>query len=371
VTSHVAERRDKARRPRLPRGWRRRPALAAIVIVLAATSVVVLLAGLGMFHQVLLRLEHASPALLVFAAGFEALSFGGYVVLTRMVFRPVAPRISWRASIEITLAGVVATRLVTAGGAGGIALTAWALRGAGLDRRAAARRLAAFLVLLYGVFFAGLLIDGAALAAGIVPGDAPMWLTLTGVAVGALVIGLSLAALLVPRDLEQRADHAAMGGGRLQQLATRMAPAPAVAREGVALALRTLQKRPSTLAAAVAWWACDIAVLWSTFDMFGSPPATALLILCYFLGKLLQVIPLPGGVGPVEGGMVAAFAVCGTPVALAVLAVLAYQAISTWLPAAPGLWGYLRLRRTVAAWRDAGPGPSPTPRNRPNSVGEG
>jgi uncharacterized membrane protein YbhN (UPF0104 family) len=351
VALRITGQRDGAWRPWLPPAGRRRSALAAIVVVLAATSILVLLAGLGALHQVPRRLEHASPGLLAFAAAFEALSFGGYVVLTRTVFRPVALQISWRESLDITLAGVVATRLVTAGGAGGIALMAWALRGAGLDRRTAARRVAAFLVLLYGVFFAALLVDAAGLAAGILRGGAPLWLTLTGVGVGGSVIGLSLAALLLPRDLERRAGRAAVGGGRLQRLASWMAPAPAVAREAVALALRIVRKPPSAPVAAVVWWACDIAVLWSTFEMFGAPPPTSLLVLCYFLGKLFQVIPLPGGVGPVEGGMVAAFAACGIPVALAVLAVLAYQAISTWLPAAPGVWGYLRLRRRVAAWQ--------------------
>jgi putative heme transporter len=363
VTLRVAERWGSDWRPRLPAGVRR-STLAAILVVLAATSVVVLLAGFGTLKEVLRRLEHASPALLAFAAGFEALSFGGYVVLTRTVFRPVAPRISWAESVDITLAGVVATRLVTAGGIGGIALTAWALRGAGLDRRTAVRRVAAFLVLLYEVFFAALLIDATGLAAGILPGGAPPWLTLTGAGVGGLVIGLSLAALLVPGDLERRAGRAAVGGGRLQRLATRVAPAPAVAHEAVALALRIVRTRPSASPAAVVWWACDIAVLWSTFEMFGAPPTTGVLVLCYFLGKLAQVVPVPGGVGPVEGGMVAAFAACGIPVSLAVLAVLAYQAISTWLPAAPGLWGYLRLRRNVAAWRAAGPRPAPAAAGR-------
>jgi uncharacterized membrane protein YbhN (UPF0104 family) len=359
VTRPVAARQDEAWRHRpLPRAGRRR-VLATIVVVLAATSVVVLLAKLGTLNQVLRRFEHASPELLALAAGFEALSFGGYVVLTRVVFRPVAPQIAWRESLEITLAGVVATRLLTAGGAGGIALTAWALRGAGLDTRTAARRVAAFLVLLYAVFFAALLGDAAGLAAGILPGRPPLWLTLTGVAVAGLVIGLSLAALLVPGDLERRAARAAAGGGRLRRLATWMAPVPAVAREAVALALRIARKRRSAPAAAVAWWACDIAVLWSTFEMFGGPPAAGVLVLCYFVGKLFQVIPLPGGVGPVEGGMVAAFAASNVPVALAVLAVLAYQAISTWLPTVPGLWGYLRLRRTVAAWRLPGPASRP------------
>jgi uncharacterized protein (TIRG00374 family) len=127
----------------------------------------------------------------------------------------------------------------------------------------------------------------------------------------------------------------------------------------VALALGIVRRRPATLVAALTWWAFDIAVLWTTFEMFGTPPAPGVLVLCYFLGQLAQILPLPGGVGPVEGGLIAAFVACGVPVSLAILAVLSYQAISTWLPALPGAWAYLRLRRTVAGWR------APTATGRP------
>jgi uncharacterized membrane protein YbhN (UPF0104 family) len=82
---------------------------------------VLALARLGQLDGVLRRLEHASPWLLSLAVASEALSFAGYVVLVRIVFRPAAPRISWFAGVQITLAGVVATRLVPAGGVGGVA----------------------------------------------------------------------------------------------------------------------------------------------------------------------------------------------------------------------------------------------------------
>jgi uncharacterized membrane protein YbhN (UPF0104 family) len=254
------------------------------------------------------------------------------VVLTRLVFRPAAPRISWRESLQITLAGVVATRLLTAAGAGGIALTVWVLRAVGLNGRAAAERLAGFLVVLYSAFFGALLLDGALLAAGVLRG-APRGLALAAAALGGAVVAAALALLLIPRAVERSA--------------------PAVARGGVALALRVVRRSPSALPAALAWWAFDVAVLWTTFEMFGTPPGIPVLVLCYFLGQVAQVVPLPGGVGPVEGGMIAAFAACGVPVSLAILAVLSYQAISTWLPAVPGAWAYLRLRRTVAGWREA------------------
>jgi putative heme transporter len=57
----------------------------------------------------------------------EALSFAGYVVLFRSVFVVAddsPERIGWRESYQITMAGLVATRLFAAAGAGGVALTA-------------------------------------------------------------------------------------------------------------------------------------------------------------------------------------------------------------------------------------------------------
>ena len=66
------------------------------------------------------------------------------------------------------------------------------------------------------------------------------------------------------------------------------------------------------------------------------------------LGNLL---PLPGGLGGVEGGMIGAFVAFGVDFDLAVLAVLSYRAISFWLPTLPGVVAYFQLRRTVARWR--------------------
>jgi uncharacterized membrane protein YbhN (UPF0104 family) len=350
----LAEPEDDWRRT-LParRRARRRRALVAGVFLLVAAGSVLLLARVGQLEQALRRLEHASPGLLGLAAVFEVLSFAGYVAVTRIVFEPVSARISWRASLEITLAGVVATRLVTAGGAGGIALTAWALRAAGLDARTVATRVAAFLVVVYSVFFGALALGGALLVTGTLGAGVPRALALVGAAIGMVVIGLGLALLLVPIDLEQRAGRWADGRGRLGRLLAAVAPAATTAREAVALALSIARRRPAAVAGALAWWGFDVVVLWSAFEMFGGPPPLGVLVLCYFLGHAAQVIPVPGGVGPVEGGMIASFAACGVPVALALVAVLAYQAISTWLPAAPGAWAYLRLRRTVAAWREA------------------
>ncbi len=72
----------------------------------------------------------------------------------------------------------------------------------------------------------------------------------------------------------------------------------------------------------------------------------------YFVGMLGNLLPLPGGLGGVEGGMIGAFAAFGVDFDLALLAVLSYRAISFWLPTVPGAIAYFQLRRTVARWRE-------------------
>jgi uncharacterized protein (TIRG00374 family) len=74
-------------------------------------------------------------------------------------------------------------------------------------------------------------------------------------------------------------------------------------------------------------------------------------VVAYFLGTLGSLLPLPGGIGGVEGGMIGAFVAFGIPAKSAVIAVLAYRAISFWLPTLPGIAGYLALRSTVHRWQ--------------------
>ena len=74
-----------------------------------------------------------SPPACVFTVGM----FGGYVAMFRGIFaRAGTHRLDWRESYQITMAALAATRLFAAGGAGGLVLTAWALRRAGMRARA-------------------------------------------------------------------------------------------------------------------------------------------------------------------------------------------------------------------------------------------
>src|SRR3954451_22888939 len=142
------------------------------------------------------RVSSGDPVWLLAAVGLEVLSFIGYVLLFRAVFVRSGSRINWRESYEITMAGLAATRLLAAGGAGGVALTAWALKRSGMDGRTVARRMTSFLVILYGVYMTALLVFGLGLYTGLFSGSAPVGLTLVPAAFGALVI---IAALSMSR----------------------------------------------------------------------------------------------------------------------------------------------------------------------------
>jgi hypothetical protein len=59
--------------------------------------------------------------------------------------------------------------------------------------------------------------------------------------------------------------------------------------------------------------------------------------------------------------MLGAFAASGVDAGLALVAVITYQVISTYVPALPGLAAYVSLKRRMEGWRDATIAVEPTP----------
>ena len=283
---------------------------------------------------------------------FTLASFGGYVMMFQGIFVRAGSRVDWRASYQITMAGLAATRLFAAGGAGGIALTAWALRRAGMPRRKVADKTLAFLILTYAVYMAALVVCGFGLYLDLLPGPGPFAITVVPAVFALIVIALALGLSVVPPDLQRRLEGFARRGGRLARIAQRLANAPAAFSAGMREALCHVRERDPALLGAVAYWGCNIAVLWACFHAFGDPPPLAVIIMGYFVGFLGNLLPLPGGIGGVDGGMIGAFAAFGVPLALVVPAVLAYRILTFWLPTIPGAIAYFQLRRTVARWRE-------------------
>jgi uncharacterized protein (TIRG00374 family) len=318
------------------------------------------LSGLSDMKEVV---SDADPVWIAVAFGLSIGSFVAYIALFRGVVGgddqgEVGERLDWAASYQITLAGLAATRLFAAGGAGGIALTYWALRRAGMARREAGCRMVAFLVLLYAVYLATIVVFGLLLRIGLVPGPSPVGMTIVPAALAGVAIIVFLLVALIPGDVERRLANWSRGYRRRAVWLRRLATGPATLARGTRTAIG-LMRNPSrgllAFAGAAGFWAANIAVLWACFHAFGETVPKAVLVQGFFVGMTANLLPFfPGGVGSVDAGMIGAFLAFGEPSATVIVSVLAYRVIAFWLPIPPGVIAYFQLRRTVSRWRAEG-----------------
>ena len=144
---------------------RRLLALAVLVALVAAA--VGSLPGLGTLRH---RFAHADVAFLVLIGLLKLGSCLSNVVAFRDVF---CPRMSWRFSAQLALAEQATNVLVPTGGAGGLALGAWALRQGGMSTEHIGRRSIAFFVLTSIPNFAFAAVLGPLLLTGLFSGHVP------------------------------------------------------------------------------------------------------------------------------------------------------------------------------------------------------
>ena len=136
------------------------------------------------------RFAHGDPAWLSLGAALKLLSGLSYVAAFRSVF---CRGMRWRTSAQIGLSELGANAVVPTGGAGGLALGAWALHRGGMDGGRIARRSVAFFFLTSVPNVLGVIIIGAGLALGVFDGRASLALTLVPAAVAAAAIVFTLA----------------------------------------------------------------------------------------------------------------------------------------------------------------------------------
>jgi uncharacterized protein (TIRG00374 family) len=323
-----------------------------VVVLLLVVGIYVLLPNIVGLDDSIERLGQANAVWVGIALVFGVLMFFSYVALFRGV---VGERVQldWQESYEITMAGLAATRLFSAGGAGGIVLTYWALRKAGMARRESACRVTAFLVLLYSVYLLTLVIDGVLLRTGLVSGANPVGLTLIPAAIAAAIIVLFLSIALLPHDVERRMANFARGY-RYVRWANRLATVPATLATGTRTAIAFVRD-PShgglAVIGAIGFWATNIAILWASFHAYGVEVPLAVVVQGFFIGMVANLFPFaPGGVGAVDAGMIGTFVLFGLPGSEVFTAILTYRLIAFWLPIPPGIVAFFQLRQTVKRW---------------------
>jgi uncharacterized membrane protein YbhN (UPF0104 family) len=307
---------------------------AALVLVAPVLAV----PGLGNLRA---SLAHAEPGWVARGVALELLSALSYVVLLRSVF---CARMGWRLSYQIGMSEQAANSLLSASGAGGLAVGVWALRRLGMSRERIARRTAAFFFLTSMANVAGVMLFAALYLLGILGHDPNPTLTYPFGAAALIATVLAIALPTVLQHLPARPSHA----GRSTRVRSALRLLRYSVTEGVHDGLMILRRRSlGAIGGSLGTMVFDLAVLGVSFRAFGASPPIGVLVLGYLIGQLGGNLPVPGGLGGIEGGLVGTFALYHQPLASTTAAVLAYHAISLWTPALLGSAALVKLRKTL------------------------
>jgi uncharacterized membrane protein YbhN (UPF0104 family) len=286
------------------------------------------------------KIGELDPAWIVVAVALELASSVGFVVIFRMFF----DRVPARMARELAWTEMASGALLPGGGAGGLAVGGWLLHLQGMPLRRIIQRSSGLFFLTSGVNVAVVVVAGTLLLTRIAGG--PHDFLRAGLPI-LLAAGAAAVVLAIPRLTRRRrgSDH----------WVTHLTA-------GIRDAQRALRRPSWRLAGAIGWLGFDIAVLWTTFTAVGHAPPAVALVLAYMLGYLANAIPVPAGIGVLDGGLAATLVIYGGDATSAAAAVLVYHAIAFWVPGLGGSIAYGLLRRGLVESRVEVPrAPQPAP----------
>jgi uncharacterized membrane protein YbhN (UPF0104 family) len=315
----------------------RRRLLTVVVLAVCVGTVVLAVPDL---RPVVRDIRGINPALLTAAIALELASCLSFVVVFRLFFETIpAP-----GARELAWSQMGSGALLPGGGVGSLAIGGWLLHLAGLPTRQILRRSSGLFFLTSAINVIVLAAGGLVLLAGIGGGPHDVWRTGLPVlaAVGAIIVALG-----VPRVMNRVSDRL-RGPAWLEDIGT-----------GIPAARDALLKPSWRLLGALGYLLFDIAVLWTMLAAVGPAPPVAALAVAYLAGYLPNVVPIPGGIGILDAGLVGALGLYGLPLSHAAAAVLVYHAIAFWVPTLGGTLAYARLRPRLA---------SPVPASIPSTV---
>jgi uncharacterized membrane protein YbhN (UPF0104 family) len=301
-----------------------------ISLVLLVALVVGLLLAVPGLHGVGHQVSHMKLGWLLAGVGLEILSCVGYVIAFLQVFE----RAPIRFGARVALSELAFGSAVSLGGAGSIAVGAWLLLERGGEPTRIAERSAVLFLITSAVNVVTLVAAGLALALGVLPGSGNPWLSVAPAAVGTAAFVLFLA---LPRVTERLAARREPGKARTVLTET---------AASIRLTEQVLFRLDWRIIGAIAFLWCDIAVLVVCFAAAGVVPPLATIVLAYQIGYMSNLIPIPGGVGVLDGSLVGMFVLYGTSATLATAATVVYHAIALWIPAMWGTAAFVILRRT-------------------------
>ena len=274
-------------------------------------------------------LSHMQTQWILVAILLEVLSCASYVVAFLQVFERAPFRLGARVALSEEAFGAA----VSLGGVGSLAVGAWLLVERGAPAGRIAQRSAVLFLYTSAINVITLILAGLGLFLGL-PGPSNPLLSILPAAVGAVVLVLFL---LLPRYVDRIVQR--IEPGRLHTFLTETA---ASVRDTERLVFHP--RWPILGAIGYLWF--DIAVLFACFAAAGQTPPLAPVVLAYQIGYLSNFIPVPGGIGVLDGSMIGMLVLYGVGGTVATAATLAYHAISLWVPAIWGTIAFIVLQKT-------------------------
>ena len=296
----------------------RRAAVLA-VLALALGAVVLEVPDLGGVRR---DLDGISAWWIVLALALEVGSCVSFVVVFRGFFDEVSPWLARRIAWIETASGA----LLPGGGVTSYVLGGVLLRRGGMERDR-------IIVRSGGLFWFTSAVNAVAACFGAV-------LLIGGVGAGpqgfliAALPALIIAPLAIVIAASPRVIRRDALGGRL---------APLI--DGVSDAWRAALHPSWRLLGALGYLGFDIGVLLCVLHGLGYDADAGALILGYLVGYCAAMVPIPGGIGVLDGGLAAALVLYGIPAPRAAAAVLVYHAIAFWVPSLGGAGAYAALLR--------------------------
>ncbi len=343
---HEARRDEGSLKPRSLR-------VRIIILTLLATGMLTVLLAVPGLRGVLAEVRHLKAPWLISAIGLELASCLSFVV----IFRHFFDRLPARLTRAVAWTEMGSGALLPGGGAGSLAIGGWLLHRAGMPTRQIVQRSSGLFFLTSATNVAALISGGVLLLTGISSSSHPLLLGGPPILVGLLG---AVGAVALPRLTRHHATWVKRWPW-LKEL-----------NAGIGEAEHALLRPSWRQLGSLGYLSFDIAVLWATLNAVDYHPQLATLVLGYLIGYLANIIPIPGGVGVLEGGLVGTLVIYGAPPAQTVAGVLVYHAIAFWVPSLGGLWAYARIRwQLTPSAINTKRGPTPTSHNHPNAEERG
>jgi uncharacterized membrane protein YbhN (UPF0104 family) len=322
---------------------------AAITRSATVAAIAVAFLALPPLARLPARLIAACAMWIALAGVLELLSILGYIVVFKLVFGSTT---KWRRAVGPALRALGASTALPAGGLVGPIIGARSISGDDSSLATLTRSTVAFTILTNApnaIVLAGL---GLLVGVGVGGGASEPAISLP---IAGLAFAVVIAAWRIGRSSGSSRRRSASPDARSRAARTILA-----LEGGGAQARRLLRAGDWKLAGALGYYTFDNAVLWAAFHAYGRTPQLSIIIMGYLVGSLTAALPLPAGLGAVDGGTFGALVLYGAPAAPAAGAVLLYRGVSLLLPISLSTCAWMvrlgrRPRVAISRWRNYAP----------------